>query len=131
MSFIDKLRSIFKQARNISPAAKLLANISRQLELLTNELYAQLENVASGDRGKPDSVFDYIIMDQSGGELQTEWQDVDYITCADIKKTEGFKALNQLIEKEHLHLELLEEQIEEVDDEECVRFIVRISGWAD
>jgi len=131
MRFIDKLRSVFKQASKTRPAILLLTNLSQQLEILTSELYGQLENVASGDSGTADSVFDYIIMDRSGGELQTGWQDDDYITSSDLKETSGFQALNELISKEGLHLELLEEQIEEDDDEERVRFIVRISGWAD
>lgn len=129
MGFIDKLRSLFKQASNNDPSRQLLDNISQQLEILTDELYSELENTAMGHSGSEDSVFEYIIMDSSGGELQTEWQDTDYITSADIKKTPGFQSLSQLIIKESLRLELVDEQIEEVDDEDRLRFIVRISGW--
>lgn len=131
MSFIEKLRSVFQLTRKTPAFSRLLTNISQQLEILTSELYGEPEKVASGQSGKPDSIFDYIIMDQSGGELQTEWQDDDFMTSSDIKETTGFQALNELVTKEGLSLELVEEQVDEVDDEDRVRIIVRISGWGD
>lgn len=130
MRLVDKLRSLFSQHKDNEPTKQLLDNISKQLEILTSELSTELQAVASGRNGLQDTVFDYIIMDRSGGELQTEWQDVDYINDSDIKQTTGYQVLQALIGSEGLQLKLVEEQIEEVDDEERVRFIVRISGWA-
>lgn len=131
MRLVDKLRSLFKGNKDNAAAVQLLENISQQLEILSHELSTELQVVASGQKGLQDTVFDYIIMDRSGGELQTEWQDSDYITLSDIQQTTGYHTLQTLIQTEGLQLELLEEQVEEVDDEERVRFIIRITGWSD
>lgn len=132
MRLVDTLRSLFSHRKKANePARALLNTINKQLELLSHELSNELQAVASGQNGPQDTVFDYIIMDRSGGELQTEWQDVDYVTQSDIRQTAGFNTLKRLIESESLQLELLEEQVEEVDDEERVRFIIRITGWTD
>ena len=131
MRLIDKLRSVFKKVQNSEAEERLLANISQQLDLLASELASQLEAQASGVKGDENTVFDYIVMDMNGGELQTEWQDIDHVTSDDIRGTDGYGLLKALIIKEGLQIELLNEQIEEVDDEERERFIIRISGWAD
>ena len=131
MRLIDKLRSLFKKVQNSEPEERLLANISQQLDLLASELESQLKAQASGEKGDENTVFDYIVMDMKGAELQTEWQDTDYVTRDEIMETAGYEVLKALISKEGLQIELLNEQIEEVDDEERERFIVRISGWAD
>jgi len=130
MYFINKMKSLFKQARERSPSGQLLIHVSQQLGGMSENMHEQVEAVVSGRYGLPDSTFEYVLQDRSGEELQAEWQDNDYITHDDIINTDGYKALLKNAETSGLILELTEEQIEEVDDEDRVRFIVRLSGWA-
>ncbi len=131
MGFIDRMRALFKQARQQSPTRLLLADISMQLQQLADSLRHQVEAAASGRNGSVDTRIEYIINDRSGGELQTEWQDNDYVTSTDILDTNGYKALVQSARENGINIKLTEEQVEEVDDEDRVRFCVILSGWAD
>jgi len=130
MFFLNKMKMLFKKAREKSPSGLLLMHISQQLEDMSENMHEQVEAAVSGHHGLPASSFEYVLQDRSGEELQTEWQDNDYITCDDISNTDGYRALLQNAETSGLSLKLTEEQVEEVDDEDRVRFIVCLSGWA-
>lgn len=129
MSFIDRMRTFFKQARRQSPTKLMLADISLQLQGLADTLRERVEAAATGQHGLAEASIEYIIRDRTGGELQSAWQDSDYVTTADIIDTDGYKALAQSSKHDGIHLKLTEEQIEEVDDEERVRFCIILSGW--
>lgn len=129
MSFIDRMRAFFKQARRQSPTHLMLANISTQCQSLADTLRERVEAAATGKHGMAKASIEYIIRDRTGGELQTAWQDNDYVTAADIIDTDGYQVLARNSKLDGIQLKLAEEQIEEVDDEECVRFRIVLSGW--
>jgi hypothetical protein len=128
MSFMEKMRALFRASKG-SSAAELLIHVSKQMQELANDMQQQVEAAASGKQGKADATIEYVVNDRTGSELQTEWQDTDYITYDDIVQTPGFQSLQQQARILSVKLELIEELIEEVDDEERVRFVVRLSGW--
>jgi len=129
MDFLSKIKSLYKSAKAESPSAKLLMHVNQQLESLSEHMQERIESAASGREGVVESTFEYILQDCSGHELQTEWQDSDYITYDDIAKTAGYQLLMNNAQISGLVLTLTEEQIEEVDDEDRVRFIINLSGW--
>jgi len=129
MSFIDRMRTFFQQARRQSPVKLMLADISLQCQGLADTLRERVEAAATGQHGMAEATIEYIIRDRTGGELQTAWQDNDYVTAADIIETDGYKVLAQNSKLDGIRLKLTEEQIEEVDDEERVRFCIVLSGW--
>ena len=128
MSFIKKMRALFRASKG-SSAAELLNHVSQQMQELANDMQQQVEAAASGEHGMADATIEYVLNDRTGSELQTEWQDTDYITYDDIVQTAGFQSLQQQARMLSVKLRLIEESIEEVDDEERVRFVVRLSGW--
>ena len=128
MSFIEKMRALFR-ASNKSRAEDLLRSVSQQLQELADTLASRIEGAASGRQGDPAATFEYIVRDRSGAELQTEWQDPDYVTYDDIVQTDGYLSLQQQARLLGVTLKLLEEEIEEVDDEDRLRFIIHVSGW--
>jgi hypothetical protein len=99
------------------------------MQELANNLPKRVEAAASARHGVADATIEYILRDGAGGELQTEWQDPDYITYDDIVLTPGFQSLQQQARTLSVNLKLIEEAIEEVDDEDRLRFVVRLSGW--
>jgi hypothetical protein len=128
MSFIEKMRALFRASKG-SSAAELLNHVSQQMQELAKNMQKLVEAAASGKHGVADATIEYVLHDRTGGELQTEWQDTDYITYDDIVQTSGFQSLQQQARTLSVKLKLIEESIEEVDDEERVRFVVRLSGW--
>ncbi len=128
MSFIEKMRTLFRGSKRTS-TAQLLMHVSRQIQELTDTLESQIEAAASGRHGTATATLEYVLQDCDGGELQTEWQDFDYVTYDDIVQTTGFQSLQQKAATLGVKLELVQEEIEEVDDEERMRFIIYLSGW--
>jgi len=129
MSFIDRMRALFKSFQQQSSSGLLLKDISQQMQTLNDSLQEKIEAAASGQQGKADATVEYIIKDRTGGELQTEWQDTDYVTYDDIISSPEYMALLKSTQDIGVKLKLIEEQIEEVDDEERVRFRLVFSGW--
>ena len=111
------------------PARQLLEHISEQLQTLSDDIEPLIEDAASGKRKPPDSVFQYTIKDRSGKELQSEFHDVDYVSRDDIANCAGYKILAAKAVSLGITLELHQEQCQEYDDEERMRFYVLFSGW--
>jgi len=130
MRFIDKMRLLFKKSQEQSPSGQLLKHVGKQLEEISNTLHEQIESQVSGRQGTPAATIEYVLQDRSGEELQTEWQDTDYITYDAITKTSGYQQLMDNVKTSGVNMKLIEEQIEEVDDEDRVRFVLTLSGWS-
>ena len=108
----------------------MLHNISAQLEDLSNDMFNKVEAVASGKTGPANATFEYVLTDLAGDELQSEWQDTDYVSRDEVMNTAGYQLLSNKTRESGIQLKLLEEQIEEVDDEDRNRIVVQLSGWA-
>ncbi len=124
MSFIQRMRALFKMSKRAS-AEDLLKHVSLQLQTFADELQSSIESAAATS----DATIEYVLQDRSGAELQTEWQDNDYITRDEIESTAGFESLQQRARQLGAKMQFNDESIEEVDDEERLRFVVIISGW--
>ena len=135
MDFIDKMRSLYRQAKKQHRddpqflAKQLLQHISEQLEVLSVDLESLVEETARGKHKPPDTICQYVIKDRAGNELQSEFHDIDYVSRDDILSCAGYKTLATKTTSLGITLELRQEQCREYDDEDRVRFLVRFSGW--
>ena len=134
MSFLDRMRKLFKQSMQPGgepghAAAELLENVSMQLQNLSSELQSRIEAAATGQEGLPRSVVEYVIKDRAGVELQTAWGDVDHISRDQIMQCPGYQTIMTHAQQLNVKLTLTEEACLEYTDEDRNRYIVSLSGW--
>ena len=134
MSFLDRIRELFKKSTQVAREPKragreLLKHVSMQLEKLAKDLEQIIEAAVAGQDGPPRSVVEYVIEDREGAELQTAWGDRDYITREQIMQCPGYQILMARAQQLELHLKLNEEGCLGYTDEDRNRLIVSLSGW--
>lgn len=135
MTFIDNIKALYRRMKNQYKSdadllsKQLLQHISHQLQELSVDIETTIHEMATGMHKPADSVIEYIIKDRSGSELQSEWQDVDYVTGNDISSTAGYQSLAHKCARLGVSLDLIEDPCMEYDDEDRNRYIVRLSGW--
>lgn len=134
MTFADKMHRLYKRNKLQSKqndkyyVRKNKRQIDFNLRQFTSELKERVRIVASGEIGREDHSFEYIIKDRDGGEFQTAWHDEDYVSLKEIKLLSGFDELTYKAQSLGLVIRLREEWIEEFDDEQRYRYIIRV-GW--
>lgn len=135
MSFADRMRKLFRLKQTEIRQDKdyhvnrLLQHIDNQLINFSVGMEQQVENAAAGKTALPSRSIDYTIQDTDGSELQTAWQDRDYVSLNSVKNLHGYIQLNTKTQALGLTLKLQEEHCDEFDDEQRFRYIIQISGW--
>lgn len=137
MSFIDKIKSLFRQTQAEQKDPQLiLAHIASQFERIDRELETLIELAAKGELaqelggspGQPLGEIDYMVQDRYGAPLEREWDEPwDRDT---LQSLPSYQSLLAHARRLGVSIRLIEDDREdEMEDELPYRYHIVLSGW--